>query len=133
MEPRAIPEIREADEMLQHAEKGFPTKESAQEYFEAFEILNDYLEAEKPAAQVSTFIENIKFSYAKATLTRLNEINTQDFDIFFHYFVTLVLRMKPELEKLRVQFPNLGDEYDACKRRFKPQLDEIRNALENDA
>lgn len=132
MNPRDIPEIREADHLLQTAERSFPSEESAEEFSEAFEILNDYLDNRSPVAAVENFIVNVKLSYTRSTLNNLNEINTKDVDIFFHYLVVLILKMKPEVDALRMQHPDLGTAFDSCRERFKPQLDEIIDELQHD-
>ncbi len=129
MNPRDIPDITEADQLLQAAEHTFPSKESAKKFERAFEILNGYLEGENPGTEVRNFIINLKLSYTRSTLTKLNEIDINDFNIFIHYFFVLMLTMKPEFDVVRMQYPDLGAAYDSCREKFKPQIDDLYNLV----
>ena len=127
MNPREIAEIAEAERLLQHGEATFPSENSSRNFEEAFEILNDYVASEEPAPNILKFIGNLKYSYARIVLTRLNEIeteDTEDIDVFFPYLL-LTVRMKGEFTELKTTRPDLEIAFRQCIDRFRPQLDEI--------
>ena len=133
MKPREIPDIQEAEALLIKAENSFPSEESAKNFETAYEILNDYIEYEKPDEEIEIFISNLKYSYARTVLTHLNDIPTKDIHIYVHYTILLIIKMKQEFEKLIKTRPDLDVIHKSCKKRFEPQLKEIVRELKKNA
>ena len=127
--PRDIPDIRDAEELLRSAERSFPSEESAKDFSEAFELLNDHIAHQAPGDEVVELISNLKLSYTQAVLTRLYAIDTKDFFLFLSYLLLMTHTMKNEVDVLRQQYPKLGLAYDACLKRFEPQLEELLGEL----
>ena len=132
MNPRNITEITKADQLLKSAEATFPSENSSRDFEEAFELLNDYVATEEPAPDILKFIGNLKYSYARIVLKRLNEIETEDIDKFFRYFL-LTVRMKEEFSELKAARPDLEIAFRKCVDRFGPQLDEVFKIVRKNA
>lgn len=129
MNPREIPEIKEADELLREAEKTFPSHESSELFQEAFQSLNDFLQLEAPTPEIAKFVNSLKLSYARSVVSHLKDIDTKDFDKYVHYMIVLLLHMDNELKSLRTANPEIGKAFDSCKLKFKPQLDEFVSTI----
>ena len=56
--------------------------------------------------QISIFLENKS--------GRLADVNPRDFEVWFHYAVLLLIKMKPEFDALRTEHPDLGVLFDRC-------------------
>ena len=129
MNPREIPDIQEAEELFQKAESSFPSEESAKDFKEAIEILNYYIEEESPETSVLQFISNLKHSYTRTAITKLNEIPLEDFHIFFFYYYLFMIKLEQEFEELTKVHPELQKAYYDCVNRFSPQLNEYLEEL----
>ncbi|MCG8433794.1 MAG: hypothetical protein MJA83_07180, partial [Gammaproteobacteria bacterium] len=121
MNPREIPDISEAEELLKVAETEFPSSRSANDFREAFQLLTDFIELEKPEQEIQTFVRNLKYSYARTILAKLNQVHENEFDLFLHYIVVLFVSAKSEFEDIRKSHPDLGRSYDECREKFKLQ------------
>jgi hypothetical protein len=130
MNPRNVPDIKKADQLLVRAELAFPSEKSAQDFKEAFEILNDYVELETPDEATRSFIANLKFSYARTVLRRLSEVQTKDIGVFVHYLILLFVNLKSEFEAVIDSYPDINTSYEECKQRFRPQLEGIIKSLQ---
>ena len=125
MTPRDIPDVKEAEDLLKGAESSFPSEQSAKDFKEAFQLLSDYIDIDRPDENVTTFVTNLKYSYARTILVRLNQIHDNDFDLFIHYIIVLFISAKSEFQDLRTSHPDIGETYDNCKERFKLQIREL--------
>lgn len=112
--PTDIGEIGAAVQLLETAERDFPSQRSADAFSEAFDTLNDLLEYDPPAAEAIRYIGNVKYAHCKRIASRLAEVDAADFEVWFHYAVLLLVKMKSEFDTLRSQHPDLGQLYDQC-------------------
>ena len=120
--PTDIAEIGAAVALLESAERDFPSQPSADAFSEAFDMLNDVLEYDPPGAVAASYIGNVKYAHCKRIATRLAEVDASDFEVWFHYAVLLLVKMKTEFDTLRVSHPEIGRLYDQCMGRHGAAL-----------
>ena len=125
MNPRDIPEIREAEAELRKAEASFPSRESAEMFKDAFESLDDFTDLSKPSAEVAQFIDNLKLSYTRTIVKHLSQIDTKDFDHYIYYTFIVFVRMRATIGKLSAMDPDTSRMLAECKVRFRPQIEEL--------
>jgi len=121
--PSDQPEIGEAVALLEQAEREFPSQSSADGFSEAFDLLNEVVEYDSPDETTSRYISNVKYAHCKRIASRLAEVDPGNFEVWFHYAVLLLVKMKAEFDALRVQHPDLGLLYDECFGRYGAQLE----------
>ncbi len=126
---REIADISEAEDLLKEAETSFPSARSAALFSEAIDTLNAYVHEEEPDDEILNFISNLKYSYTRRVLSRLQEIQTQQVDVLFPYLLAL-LRAQKEFDALRLSHPDIGEAFEKCMERFRPQLEEIIRGLQ---
>ena len=131
MNPREIADISEAEDLLKEAETTFPSERSAAVFSEAIDTLNAYINEEEPGETVLNFISNLKYSYTRRVLSRLQEIQIQQVSVLFPYLLAL-LRAQEEFDALRLSHPDIGEAFEKCMERFRPQLEEIIHGLQHD-
>ena len=112
--PTDIDEIAEAVALLERAEREFPSQQSADAFSEAFDLLNDALDFAQPDEVAQNYVRNVKYAHCKRIAGRLAEVNRGDFEVWFHYAVLLLVKMKPEFDTLRAEHPDLGVLFDRC-------------------
>ncbi|MDH3716213.1 MAG: hypothetical protein OET44_20475 [Gammaproteobacteria bacterium] len=115
-------EIDTAVALLERAESEFPSQQSADSFSEAFDALNDIIAYDSPGDSVSRYISNVKYAHCRRIATRLVEVDPGDFEVWFHYAVLLLVKMKIEFDTLRIQHPDLGLLYDRCMGRHGTSL-----------
>jgi hypothetical protein len=115
-------EISAAVALLERAEREFPSQQSADAFSEAFDVLNDMLACDSPDESTSLYISNVKYAHCKRIAARLAEVDLSDFEVWFHYAVLLLVKMKSEFDTLRIQHPDLGTLYDRCMGRHGTSL-----------
>ena len=69
-----------------------------------------------------TFIGNVKYAHARRLLARLRDVDMSDTSLWFHYLVLLLIKMRPEFERLRTDHPDLGEVFDQCSAAHREQL-----------
>jgi predicted trehalose synthase len=87
MDPRSVPEIRDALAALDQYERSDAEYEDAQAFREALEALADYLEDE-PDTPHRAFIVNVRETYLRRMLERLGRLkNADDFTVIAHVVI----------------------------------------------
>src|SRR5258708_16580768 len=112
MDPRAIPEIREAIALLEGYEQAALTYQSAKEFTLAIETLDDYL-SDNPDSPHRQLIQNLRFSYTRRMLQRLSSINKAEASVSLQHILMVVHTVKSEAERLMRDYPDLKGDFDA--------------------
>ncbi|SRR6266571_3198678 len=112
MDPKAVPEIREAITFLEGYDKGPLTYENAKHFALAIETLDDYLKDDPDSAH-APFVRNLKFSYTRRMLQRLSSVNKADAGLSLEHILFVVHTVKVEAEKLMSDHPELKKDFDA--------------------
>ena len=112
MDPRSIPEIREAIELLESYEQTQASYADAKEFMLAIETLEDYL-TDHPETPHRQFIQNLRFSHTRRMLQRLASVNKADAGASIDHIVMIVHTVKNEAEKLMELYPELRKDFDA--------------------
>ncbi len=120
--PSDNPEIGDALALLEEAERDFPSQGSADGISEAFDALNDILACDEPDAATTQYIGNLKYAHCRRIAIRLADVDKRDFEVWYHYVVLLLVKMKPEIERMRAEHPDLGQLYDRCLGRHGASL-----------
>ncbi len=121
--PTDIAEVGAALTLLAQAEREFPSQRSADALSEAFDTLNDLLEYDPPGPEAERYISNVKYAHCKRIVERFAEVDPTDFEVWFHYAVLLLVKMKDEFDALREQHPDLGRVYEQCVGRHGAALE----------
>ena len=121
--PTDIAEIGAAVQLLETAEREFPSQSSADAFSEAFDMLNDLLEFDPPDAEATRYIGNVKYAHCKRIASRLAQVDPAEFEVWFHYAVLLLVKMKSEFDALRAQHRDLGRLFDQCVGRHGAALE----------
>ena len=129
MNPREIPKIKEAIDLLKSAEKDFPSAASVHHFRDAFEILNDYLKDETVDDETVEFIGNLELSYAKMIISRIDQIQTKDFPLFVNYLMLFGTTIKIGFKTLCSQYPDLEIQMDKCRDKFKMEIEELLDLI----
>lgn len=120
MNIRDLSEVRDSENYLLKAEKYFPSIESVQLYKDALELLDCV--PDSCDKQISLFVANLKYSYARSLITRLKRINTKDFNIFCQYLSVTLFQMRKELDQMEYNEPSLYAIFKESVVRFRPQF-----------
>ena len=112
MDPREVPEIREAVALLEGYEAAPLSYGSAEEFALAIETLVDYL-SQNPDSPHRQFIQNLRFSYTRRMFQRLSSIKKTDVFVSLEHILLVVHTVKAEAEKLMVEYPDLEQDFDA--------------------
>jgi len=106
MNPRSVPEIREAIALFEEYERSLLNHAAAKKFNEAVELLNDYLEAE-PDSPHKDFIHRLRFSNTRSMLRNLARVNKKDFFTWGEHVFAILLRVNSEAEALMGMHPDL--------------------------
>ena len=109
-EPRNIPEIAEAIELLEEFEGHLPDVSNIDLFYAAIGILNEYVE-EYPDTPHMNFITNLKMSYTRRILQHLKSIDSSEIDTWFNILIALI-KVKDEFEALSTVNRDFKDNYD---------------------
>jgi aminopeptidase N len=111
MDPRSVPEIRDALTALDRYERSAAEFDDAQGFREALEALADYLEDE-PDTPHRAFIANVRETYLRRMLERLGRLkHADDFTVIAHV-VILRETAADEVRELLKTHPELQSAFD---------------------
>jgi hypothetical protein len=125
MEPRAVPEIREALALLEAYEASGARHEDARSFQHAFEILDDFVE-DDPDTPHLQFINNIRYAHTRRMLQRLGSVDPSDLAASIEHVVVLVETVAKETERLLAEHPDLRKDYDRLMGAWKGPLGSSR-------
>jgi len=125
MERRSVPEIDRAVGLLEKAERAMPSCESAEDYKEAFDLLNYLPKSAELSGELSTYIANVKNSHARRILERVCEIDPSNIEQWFPYILLVMLTLKKEVAMLRLTHPDLGESFDRFAKTHRDEMLEI--------
>ena len=97
MNPRSVPEIREASALFEAWEQNLRDPSAAQRLAEAVQLLDDYLDCE-PGSPHRPFIENLKLANARRLLRLLGEVDRSDLATWVEYADVLVRLLEQEMQ-----------------------------------
>ncbi len=89
VDPRSVPEIREASALFEAWERNVRDPGAAQRFAEALQMLDDYLECE-PDSPHRPFIGNLRLANARRLLRLLGEVDKSDLAAWVEYADVLV-------------------------------------------
>lgn len=112
MNPRSVPEIREASALFEAWEEDLRDPSAAQRFAHAVQMLDDYLECE-PDSPHRPFIENLKLSNARRLLRLLNKVERSDLATWVEYADVLVRLLDKEMQAAIAADASLKGEFDA--------------------
>lgn len=112
MSPRDVPEIAEALELLASIERRPLDLQAGDDFMEAMAMLDDFLHEPACLDEHRVFISNIKKSYTKNLLSRLEEVDKDDFETWLKYVVICSSSVKSEFDELAPLYPDLRIEFD---------------------
>ena len=90
-DPRSVPEIGAAVELLEEWEKALADPGAADLFAQALEQLDDYVEAE-PDTPHRTFIDNLRRSNLRRLLSQISRVRASDLGNWAGYSVVLTSR-----------------------------------------
>jgi chloramphenicol O-acetyltransferase len=109
-EPRCIPEIEEAIDLLEEFETQLPDVSNIDLFVTATQILDGYIE-DNPNTPYTNFVHNIKMSYTRRILQELMSIDNSEIETWFSVVITFAI-VKEEFEALSTANPVYREEYD---------------------
>ena len=121
MDPREIPEIREAVALLEGYEAAPLSYGSTDEFVLAIETLEDYL-SQNPDSPHRQFIQNLRFSYTRRMLQRLSSIDKTDLFVSLEHILLVAHTVKAEAEKLMGEYPDLEKDFNALVKTWGEPL-----------
>lgn len=121
VDPRSVPEIKEALALLEAYETSGARYEDAQRFQSALHILNDYAE-DNPGSPHLAFIKNTKLASTRRMLERLGRVNKADVKASIEHIVILVATVGDECKALFVEHPELKVEYERLIDTWKYEL-----------
>ena len=89
VDPRSVPELREASALFEAWERNVRDPGAAQRFGEAVQLLDDYLECE-PDSPHRPFIGNLRLANARRLLRLLGEVDKSDLAAWVEYADVLV-------------------------------------------
>jgi hypothetical protein len=110
--PRSVPEIREASALFEAWEHNVRDPGAAQRFAEAVQLLEDYLECE-PDSPHKAFIDNLKLSNTRRLLRLLRQVDKSDLSIWVEYANVLVRLLDKETQSAVTADASLKAELDA--------------------
>ena len=115
--PRSVPEIRDAAQLLETWEQSVGDVDAARGFSEAVQMLDDYLEAE-PGTPHRAFIQNLKLSHTRRLLQQLAQLERRDFGLWLEYAVTALAVVEREAASVLAARPDLKADLDAFQERW---------------
>ena len=112
MQPREVPEIREAIALFESWERAVNDVRASKKFTEALELLNDYLEYE-PDTPHRKFVENLKLANTRSLLRELAKVERNEFEVWLEYVLALAGTVETEAKALMRIDPDLKRDYDA--------------------
>lgn len=106
IDPRSVPEIKEAVELLEKYERGGATYADAKMFKDAIEGLGDYLD-ENPDSPHREFIQNVRTTYTRRMMQRLSKVNKADLNASLEHIILVVHTVRAEADKLKALFPEM--------------------------
>jgi hypothetical protein len=97
LNPRSLPEIREASALFEAWERNVRDPGAAQRFGEAVQLLDDYLEGE-PDSPHRAFIKNLKLANARRLIRLLGEVDKSDLSAWVQYADVLVRLLDREAQ-----------------------------------
>ena len=112
LNPRSVPEIREAIALFEAWERETSNVHAAKGFTEAVQILDDYLECE-PESPHRGFIENLRLSNTRRLLQQLARIDKKDFSLWLEYALAALAAVEREAASVIAASPELKRELDS--------------------
>jgi hypothetical protein len=112
LNPRSVPEIREASALFEAWEQDVRDPSAAQRFAQAVQMLDDYLEGE-PESPYRPFIENLKLANARRLLRLLGQVDRSNLATWVEYADVLVRRLGEEMQAAIAADASLKGEFDA--------------------
>jgi hypothetical protein len=129
VDPRSVPEIREAIDLFESYERSSHNFEAAKKFSEAVRLLNDYVEGE-PDTPYKSFIQNLRLAHTRSLLRHLARVNKKDFSAWAEHVFAVLVTANTEAEALMSDHPDLKKEFDEF---FEVWKEELARALVADA
>jgi hypothetical protein len=126
--PRNVPEIRIAVEMLEEYERSALDYNAARKFVDAIRMLNEFLECE-PESPHKAFIQRLKVSHTRSMLKNLSEVSRKD-QMAWVGHVAMLMTVDAEAKSLSDAAPELKADYDAFIDVWRKELLEGIEALE---
>jgi len=121
--PRSVPEIREAIALFEAWERETSDLHAAKGFTEAVQILDDYLECE-PDSAYRPFIENLRLSNTRRLLQQLARVDKKDFSLWLEYALAAFAAVEKEAASVIAANPELRGELDSFMRVWGEPLAE---------
>lgn len=121
--PRSVPEIAEATQLLEGYERSAAHNADARDFSAAVEMLDDYLD-ENPQSIHRQFIENLRLSHTRRMLQKLSSLPPGDFSSMEHLCLVLVT-VRKEAENVMQRHPDLQRAYDALLKAWGEPLAKV--------
>jgi hypothetical protein len=121
---KAHPELARAQDLSDRADKAKAHGERVDLLEEALESLQAFLEDE-PSPQLSARAGNLRLTHARRVLSVLVESGHLDLEDTFRYFVLLITKLKPELDRVTAETPEFSGTYDRLKASHREELARI--------
>jgi hypothetical protein len=120
IDPKTIPEIREAIRLFEEFERSSYSYTEANKFNEAVDLLNDYLDSE-PDSIYKDYIQRLRLSYTRSLLRNLARVDKADF-ISWGQYVFTIFKVKGEADALMLKFPELKADFDEFLNIWKKEL-----------
>jgi hypothetical protein len=111
VDPRGVPEIREAIALFESWEHWAGDLNAAKRFTEAVQLLEDYLECE-PESPHKTFIQNLRLSNTRRLLQQLARVERKDFALWLEYALAVMSVVDKEAESVMAIHPELKKDLD---------------------
>jgi hypothetical protein len=110
--PRSVPEIREASALFEAWEQDVRDAGAAQRFAQAVQMLDDYLEGEPESAH-RPFIDNLKLANARRLLRLLGQVDKSDLATWVEYADVLLRLLGKEMQAAIATDASLKGGFDA--------------------
>jgi hypothetical protein len=97
VDPRGVPEIREASALFEAWERNVRDPSAPQRFAEALQMLDDYLECE-PDSPHRPFIKNLRLSNARRLVRLLGQVDKNDLAAWVEYADVLLRLLDGEAQ-----------------------------------